>query len=107
MKKRATKTKVTVKIKEPKKDRDLPVTKRLLDLTKQELKGDITSLRLEMKAGFSEIKTEMTKMMIMMEDQNDRNRSTIDSNALIYQKLVDHDARFEKIEEQVFGIKQR
>jgi hypothetical protein len=128
MKKQTKKPKTLVKIKEPKKDRELPATKRLLDLKIQEVKGDVTSLRLEMKAGFtkvdakfSEVKSEVTdvkaqltalntkitKMMILMEDQNDRNLAANDRNALIYQRIVDNDYRFEKLEEQVFGIKQR
>lgn len=176
MKKRVSKAKTAVKIKEPKRDRDLPVTKRLLDLTKQELKGDITSLRLEMKAGFAKIDarfkstnahcksidarftdmdarfanidarftdmdarftsidarftdmdarftsidarfheqnaklevldTKITRMLILMEDQNDRNKATMDHNALIYEKIIANDARIEKLEERVFGIKQ-
>jgi hypothetical protein len=120
MKKKTKRTK-TAKISEPKLDRDLPVTKRLLDLRIQEVKGDVTSLHLEMKAGFTKIDarfheqdakfealdTKMTKMMILMEDQNDRNLGAHDKNALIYQRLVDNDSRFEKLEEQVFGIKQR
>ena len=42
-------------VKTPKKDHELPVTKRFLDLKIQEVKGDITSHRLETKAGFTNI----------------------------------------------------
>lgn len=191
MEKRTKKSKIAVKLKEPQRDRELPVTKRLLDLKIQDVKSDITSLRLEMKAGFAKIDarftqiearftqtdgqfgqidsrftqidsqftqidsrftqidahfkqidaqftqidsqfkqidarfgqidarfheqngkfealdSKITKMLILMEDQNDRNRVTLDNNALIYQKIVDNDARVEKLEERVFGIKQR
>ncbi len=125
MKKQVTKEITKNKIQRPKSDHELPVTKRLLDLTKQELKSDITTLRLEMKAGFnmfdakindikldvtaqiSVLDTKITKMMILMEDQNDRNRATLDANTMVYEKIVDNDSRVEKLEERVFGRKQR
>ena len=42
-------------MKKPVGDRDLPVTKRLLDLKIQEVKSEMTSLRLEMRAGFKKV----------------------------------------------------
>nr|MBY0384405.1 hypothetical protein [bacterium] len=130
--KKVKKSPPTSEIKEPKKDRELPVTKRLLDLKIQEFKGDITSLRLEMKADFTKVDgkieslrsqmnvgfqeqdakfealdTKITKMMVLLEDQNDRNRATLDANTHVYEKIVENDSRVEKLEERVFGGKQR
>ena len=44
------------------KSDDVPVSKKHLDLTKQEIKSEITSLRLEMKAGFSQIDSRFTSI---------------------------------------------
>ncbi|MBY0383793.1 hypothetical protein K2X05_01430, partial [bacterium] len=60
--KKVKKSPPTSKIKEPKKDRELPVTKRLLDLKIQEVKSDVTSLRLEMKAGFTKVDAQFKQM---------------------------------------------
>ncbi len=115
------------KLTKPKRDRELPVTKRLLDLTKQELKSEMSSIRLEMRAGFKEIdarftsidarfleqdskfdaiQAQLTKMMVLLEDQNDRNRTVLDAYTTVYEKFVDTDSRVEKIEVRVFGAKQ-
>jgi len=108
-------------IKIPIKDRDLPVTKRLLDLTRQELQGEISSLRLEMRSGFASIdarfqkqdskfeaiQTQITKIMIILEDQNDRNRAALDGYAAVYERFIDTEKRIRKKEKSVFGTKQR
>lgn len=46
----------------PKRDGELYVTKRLLDLTKKELKSDIAQLRMEMKTGFTKVDGRFTKV---------------------------------------------
>lgn len=48
------------KLNSPKRDGELYVTKRLLDLTKKELKSDITQLRMEMKAGFTKVEGKLS-----------------------------------------------
>lgn len=71
-------------------DKDLPVTKRLLDLKIQEVKSDITSLRLETKAGFEAVQGKLTQMMILLEEQYDRNRIALDGYTTVYEKLEVH-----------------
>ena len=163
MAKKSKKKPKTVKIKEPLRDRELPVTKRYLDLKIHEVKGDVTSLRLDMKAGFTAIDskfssmeskfsgidskfssmeskfsnidskfssidskflavdarfeeqnakfamidTKLTKMLVLLEDQNDRNRATLDANTVVYERITENDSRVEKLEECVFGIRQK
>lgn len=101
----------------PNKMDDIPVTKRLLDLTKQELKGEMSTLqldtkalRLEMKAGFAKVdtkfealQTQLTRMLVMMEEQNDRNRVVMDGYTIVYEKLQEHDCRFDSIERHILG----
>lgn len=105
----------------PKKSREMPVTKRYLDLVKQELKSETSSLRLEMKAGFQRgdarfteqdskfeaIQTQLTKMMILLEDQNDNNRAVLDAHTIVYDKFVTTENRLDKIEHHVFGVPQK
>ncbi len=114
MKKPTAKSLKPSKIKKPLMDKDLPVTKRLLDLKVQEVKGEITSLRLEVKAGFTkvdskfeEIKVQITKMMVLLEEQSDRNRVALDGYATVYEKFNDTEDRLEKLEVRTFGNKQK
>lgn len=142
------KTLKTTKLKKPKRDAELPVTKRLLDLTKQELKGDISTLRLEMKAEFAkldarfssidarfdsqdarfssidarfdsqdarfasidhrfeEISTQLKKMTVILEEQNDRNRAALDGYAAVYGKHFLLEDRIIKLEQRTFGSEQ-
>lgn len=93
MKKKEKKPTTASKVKKPVSEKDMPVTKRLLDLKIQEVKGDVTSLRLEMKASFTQIEsrfkeqdakflsqdsklevldTKITKMMILLGHCPDR-----------------------------------
>jgi hypothetical protein len=92
------------------------VTRRLLELTKQELQGDITSLRLEVrqyreesKSDHAQLKTEMalmhqelktdiTKVMVMLEEQNHNWKMALDGYGLIYHRQDDHEARITKLE---------
>lgn len=121
-------------LRSPKRDAELFVTKRLLDLTKSELNSNIASLRMEMKAGFSKMDARFTevdsefaairselsevkstlasldakfdKMLVIVEEQNVRNKVVLDSYGLVYDKLNNHDERLKKVETQVLGIEQ-
>lgn len=97
----------TSKVKKPLSDKDILVTKRFLDLKIQEVKSDITSLRLETKVGLEVVQGQMTKMMVLLEEQNDRNRVALDGYAAVYEKFIDSDNRLEKLEEHAFGNKQK
>lgn len=119
--KKNKKVSLTTKVKEPKKDGEIAVTKRFLDLRIQEVKGDISSLRLETRAGFTKIDarflaqearfesmdTKLTKIMVILEDQNDRNRAVLDAYTTVYEKLIETNTRVDKVEERVFGSKQK
>lgn len=52
------------KLNSPKRDGELYVTKRLLDLTKKELKSDITQVRMEMKAGFTKVDGKISSLSV-------------------------------------------
>lgn len=91
----------------PQKSGDVLVNVRLLDLAKQELKSEITSLRLETKAGFADVNTKLTQMMALMEEQNVRNKVVLDGYTQIYDKMEITDSRVEAIESDLFGNKQK
>lgn len=121
-------------IRSPRRDSELYITKRLLDLTKTEIKSDIAALRMEMKAGFakvdtkfqgmsaeitgvkaelagvkadiSEVKHAINKVIVLVEEQNERNKVVLDSYALVYDKLTNHDLRLRDVEKKAFGIEQ-
>lgn len=85
-----------------------------LRLETTSLRHEIGSLRLEMKAGFAqvdakfdELKTQMTKMLILLEDQNDRNRVALDGYSTVYEKFTETETRVGKLEVRVFGIQQK
>lgn len=101
---------------ETKKSGDIPVTKQMLDETRNELKSDIASVKLEMKAGFDEVKSEIKqltaevkdqnskihRMLTLYEEQEARNKYVLDG----HQNLHDRQERFEKeIREEISDIK--
>jgi len=97
----------------PSKSGDIAVTKRLLDLTKQEIKSDITSLRLETKAGFSkmgaeisDIKAAIFRIEALVEEQNSRNKFVLDGYTSVHDKMTSSDQRIENLEKRVFGKEQ-
>jgi chromosome segregation ATPase len=117
-----------------KKSGEIPVTKNLLDLTEQKLTSQITSLRLEMKAGFTRIDSRFTSieskftsieskftgmdakfasldaklsgMMALLEEQNSRNRYVLDGYTSLNDKQESTEARVEELEKKVFGKEQ-
>lgn len=109
---------------EPVKSDDIPVTKRMLDERASELKSEITSVRLEMKAGFNsfgsrfnsndarfdsiESKIEglisaVHRTNAIVEEQNARNRYVLDGYASIYDNQKKTEVRVENLEKSVFG----
>ena len=77
----------------PRRVSDIPVTTRHLELVKQELKSDITTLRLETKSGFTKMEADMShvksavfQMQALLEEQNSRNRIALDGYAAVYEK---------------------
>lgn len=135
MKRKTIKPRSINAIKRPKKEGDLPVTKRLLDLKIQEVKGDISGLRLEIKAGFAKMdarflaqdakflaqdarfaeadarfesmQAQLAKMMVIIEEQNDRNRVALDGYMAVYEKFQDTGKRLGHLEKSLFGNRQR
>ncbi len=97
---------VKLKTSQPKKSGQVPVTKKMLDETRAELKADITTLRLEIKSGFkqvdarfkqvdagfkqvdsrfdqmdasmNQIKSEIHRVLAVVEEQNARNIYVLD-----------------------------
>lgn len=149
-----------VEMNEPKKSEELGVTVRLLQLTKDELKRDITSLQLETKAiehrlkneivaaktdlrtemaqlktelsglkgefvelksdvvtikndivilrtdmqkGFNDLSNQMTKMLAIVEEQNQRNKFALDGYAFVYESMQNSNGRLDRLEFKVFG----
>lgn len=102
--------KIPSKMPQPKKYEDLTVTMRLLNLVKQEVKSEITSLKLETKAGFLQmdskletLQSQMTKMMVILEEQNSRNKVALDGYSIVDEKLQESGERLRKIEKHMFG----
>ncbi len=112
-KKTLTKKPSKRKSRAPAKSEDIPITKRLLDLTKQELKSDITSLRMEMKSGFSNVGAEISdvkaavfRIEALVEEQNSRNRFVLDGFTSLHDKQDSGDKRIGNLEKTVFGKEQ-
>jgi hypothetical protein len=101
---------------------DTFVTRRLLELTKQELKSDITSLRLEVRQYREEsksdnarlkqelttsmallrqeLKTDIAKVLVILEEQNHNWKMALDGYGLLYQRQDDHEKRLLKLESE-------
>ncbi|MBY0385959.1 hypothetical protein K2X05_12440 [bacterium] len=100
MKKKSEKSKLRVK--KPKKSDQMLVRQGHLDLVRKELKSSITSLRLEMKAGFKAIdarftgidarfetlENKMTQMLILMEEQKEKNKFVLDGYMKSFKNLL-------------------
>ena len=93
-------------VKTPKKSEELGVTIKLLELTEQKITKRITALQLEMKAGFANLDSKFSGMMILLEEQNARNRFVLDGYTSIHDKQISTDKRIEEIEIKVFGKEQ-
>ncbi len=99
----------------PLNEATLPVSKRHLQLVQKKIEGDLTTLRLENRKEFQRIDvrfaqidtqlasldTKITKMLVIIEEQNDRNRVAMDGFMTVYEKLIEHEKRFQKIEKHV------
>lgn len=92
------------------RDDKVPVTVKLLDLRIAEVKGEITTHRLETKAEFAkidarfdELRTLSIKTLATVEEQNARNRFALDGYTQVYEKLIEMDSRVERIEKHIFG----
>lgn len=62
----------------------------------------------QIDARFASIDTQLasldakiTRMLVIIEEQNDRNRVAMDGFMTVYEKLIEHEKRFQKIEKHV------
>ncbi|MBY0384492.1 hypothetical protein K2X05_04970 [bacterium] len=92
------------------RDYKVPATVKLLDLRIAEVKGEITTHRLETRAEFAkidarfdELRTLSLKTLATVEEQNARNRFALDGYTQVYEKLIEMDSRVERIEKHIFG----
>ncbi|MCB9072016.1 MAG: hypothetical protein H6623_00220 [Bdellovibrionaceae bacterium] len=112
MKKKTSKAKTLSKLKKPKRDRELPVTKRLLDLTKQEVMGEISTLRLETKAGFLKVDSRIDRLESRMDsfisrmDGFDSRMDSFDSRMDSFISRMDgFDSRMDRLESKIDDVK--
>lgn len=119
----------------PKTKNDVHVNQRQLELVRQELKSDITSLKLamdsrfsridsnlfemkaqisrtnetilEMKSQFAKFDSTMFEMKAMMEEQNNRNAAVFEGYRYLFDRQTDTEARLSTVEKKVFGIEQK
>ncbi len=98
----------------PRKSDDVPATKLQLELVRQEIKSDITSLSLRFNSKFANMDSKFEKMTsvlyemkALLEEQNSRNRIVLDGYAHLFDKSVTSDSRIENLEKKVFGISQK
>lgn len=110
--------KAKVTLKKPRKSKDLPASVGLLNLSKQELKSDITTLRLESKVGFtkvdgqisalraeiSDVKSAVFQIKALVEEQNSLNRVALDGYAAVYEEEKSTQIRVSKLEKKIFGF---
>ena len=82
------------------RSRDLPASYGALEKVRKELKGDIASVRYEMKAGFKRIDARFNKMEARFSDIDARFNK-------MEARFADIDARFNKMEARFAGIDAR
>lgn len=111
----------------PIKSENIPASQGQLEAVRQELKGDITTLRLETKAGFQDMDARFTSidakftandakferiesilwgMKAMMEEQNTKIMYALDGYNFLNEKVDRSEKRFIKLEQKVFGVEQ-
>jgi len=89
-----------LKTKKPRKSDNVPATKKMVDETRAELKSDLTSLKLIMKAGFKRIDARFAKM--------DARFARIDARfARMEERFAKTEERFAKMEERFASIDER
>jgi hypothetical protein len=83
----------------PRKSSHILVTKKMLFGVRDELKSDITTLRLETKAAITDVKADVSKVLaavhrveVLVEEQNARNIFVLDG----YTSLSDRVSQLEK-----------
>lgn len=98
----------------PVRSDDVPCTKAHLELVRQELKSDITSLSLKMDSKFQHMDSKFEKMSSVLfemkalfEEQNSRNRVVLDGYAHLFDKSLSVESRIENLEKKVFGTSQK
>lgn len=91
---------------EPVKSDAVPVLQGQLELVRQELKSDITTLRLEMKSGFQSMESILLGIKAMMEEQKSQNIYVLDGYTFLFDKFEKSELRLERVEKKVFGIEQ-
>jgi hypothetical protein len=114
------------------RDEKVPVSLKLLNAKMAEVKGEVTTHRLETKAEFTKIDARFNAMeqrfdgkintltahidakfealftlnaktLAIVEEQNARNRFALDGYTLVYEKQLETDARLARIEKHIFG----
>jgi hypothetical protein len=104
----------------PIKSENIPASQGQLEAVRQELKGDITTLRLETKAGFQDIEARfigidakferiesiLWGMKAMMEEQNTKILYALDGYHFLNEKVDRSEKRLGKLEQKVFGSEQ-
>jgi hypothetical protein len=92
------------KPKPPHKSADIPVTNKMLDEARYELKHEIESFRHEVKAEFKVVKADISKVLaavhrvgLLVEEQNARNKYVLDG----YTSLSD---RLDTVEKQTKDV---
>lgn len=81
----------------PKRSGQIPVTSKMLQKTRSELKSSITTLRLETRAGFKKVDARFNDMEARFNDIDAR-FSGVDA------RFSSHDARFDRLEAMIVQL---
>lgn len=95
------------KLNPPKRDGELYVTKRLLELHRSELKSDNVALRMEMQAGFAKIDARFGQVDARFEEMDARFEQVDARFEQIDARFEQIDARFERVDGQFAKIDSR
>lgn len=73
---------------------DQPATRKMLSLVRDELKSDIRSLELKIEGRFSAVDSRLSRMELLLEEQNANNRIVLEGLQALW-------SRQDKIESQI------
>ena len=90
----------------PRKSGEIFVNRAQLDALEASLSKKITSVSLEMKAGFAQIDSKLSQMLVLMEDQKAQNRFVLDGYASLHDEQNSMKTRIENVEKIVLGKEQ-
>jgi hypothetical protein len=95
-------SKKKIRVTLPRKSKDVPATMGFVWGLHQELKHELTSLKLQMASQMSKFEASIHRALALAEEQNARNIIVLDGYAQIYERQNHFDKRLGKVEKKNF-----